>query len=141
MAWFGIAKRVPRLHMTKVAFACRDLEMLQQRIAGRAAAGEVRVPTRMRPKRAADLIGGSLYWIVKHRLIACQQILRLEDREDGRIDIVCSAELVTVAPMPRRAHQGWRYLEEGDAPSGDDGTGLGALPPQLYGRLAALALV
>jgi len=133
---------VPKLHLTRVAIACRDLEMLQKRIAGRALAGEVRVVTRMRPKRAADLIGGSLYWIVKHRLIACQEILRLEDREDGRIDIVCSADLVTVAPSPRRAHQGWRYLEDADAPtSDDDGSGVGMLPPQLYGRLAALALV
>jgi len=116
--------------------------MLQDRIASRAIAGEVRVPTRMRPKRAAELIGGSLHWIVKHRLVACQEILRFEDREDGRIDIVCSAELVTVAPKPRRAHQGWRYLEDVDAPTGgDDGSGLGALPPRLYGRLAALALV
>jgi hypothetical protein len=128
--------------MTKVAFACRDLEMLQQRIAGRAIGGEVRVVTRMRPKRAAELVGGSLYWIVKHRLIACQEILRFDDRSDGRIDIVCTDELVTVAPMPRRAHQGWRYLEEGEAPSSDDdGSGLGMLPPRLYGRLAALALV
>lgn len=102
----------------------------------------MRVATRMRPKRASELIGGSLYWIVKHRLIACQQILRFEDREDGRIDIVCSAELVTVSPMPRRAHQGWRYLEEADAPSsGGDGSGVAELPAQLYGRLAALALV
>lgn len=133
---------MPKLHLTKVAFACRDLEMLQKRIAGRAAGGEVRVVTRMRPKRAAELIGGSLYWIVKHRLIACQEILRFDDRSDGRIDIVCTDELVTVAPMPRRAHQGWRYLEEGDAPSSDDdGSGLGMLPPRLYGRLAALALV
>jgi hypothetical protein len=133
---------VPTVHLTKVAFACRDLEMLQQRIAGRAAAGEVRVVTRMRPKRAAELIGGSLYWIVKHRLIACQEILRFDDREDGRIEIVCSAELVTVSPRPRRAHQGWRYLEEEDAPSADeDESGLGMLPPRLYGRLAALALV
>ena len=133
---------MPKLPLTKVAFACRDLGMLQQRIAGRAVAGEVRVVTRMRPKRAGELIGGSLYWIVKHRLIACQEILRFDDRDDGRIDIVCSAELVTVAPMPRRAHQGWRYLEETDAPGAEDeGTGLGALPPQLYGRLAALALV
>jgi hypothetical protein len=47
-----------------------------------------------------------------------------------------------VAPMPRRAHQGWRYLEDCDAPSQDDGgSGLAELPPQLYGRLAALALV
>jgi hypothetical protein len=133
---------VPKLHLTKVAFACRDLEMLQQRITGRAAGGEVRVATRMRPKRAAELIGGSLHWIVKHRLVACQEIFRLEDREDGRIDIVCSAELVTVSPKPRRAHQGWRYLEEVDAPSDDDdGSGLGMLPPRLFGRLAALALV
>jgi hypothetical protein len=128
--------------MTKVAFACRDLEMLQQRIAGRAIDGEVRVVTRMRPKRAAELVGGSLYWIVKHRLVACQEIVRFDDREDGRIEIVCSAELVTVSPMPRRAHQGWRYLEEADAPSvDDDGSGLGLLPPRLYGRLAELALV
>lgn len=133
---------MPKLNLTKVAFACRDLEMLQQRIAGRAVAGEVRVVTRMRPKRAPELIGGSLYWIVKHRLIACQEILRFDDREDGRIDIVCSAELVTVSPRPRRAHQGWRYLEEEDASSPDeDESGLGMLPPRLYGRLAALALV
>ena len=128
--------------MTKVAFACRDLDALQRRIAGRSIDGEVRVPTRMRPKRSAELIGGSLYWIVKHRLVGCQEILRLEDRDDGRIDIVCSAELVAVSPRPRRAHQGWRYLEHCDAPStDDDGTGLGALPPRLYGKLASLALV
>ena len=133
---------MPRLHLTKVAFACRDLEALQRRIAGRAIAGDVRVVTRMRPKRAAELIGGSLYWIVKHRLVACQEIVRFDDRDDGRIDIVCAAELVAVSPLPRRAHQGWRYLEDADAPKGeDDGSGLGALPPQLYGRLAALALL
>ena len=134
---------MPSLHLTKVAFACRDLDMLQQRVGSRAIDGEMRVATRMRPKRAPELIGGSLDWIVKHRLVACQQILRFDDREDGRIDIVCSAELVGVPPRPRRAHQGWRYLEDADAPhAGDeDGSGLGELPPQLYGRLAALALV
>ena len=128
--------------MTKVAFACRDLEALQQRVAQRVENGEVRIVTRMRPKRAAELIGGSLYWIVKHRLVAGQEILRFEDRTDGRIDIVCSSELTVVMPTPRRAHQGWRYLEATDAPTAeDDGSGLGALPPQLYGRLAALALL
>jgi len=133
---------VPTLHLTKVAFACRDLDALKERIARRAVGDEVRIATRMRPRRAAELVGGNLYWIVKHRLIAGLEILRFEDREDGRIDIVCSAELKTVAPMPRRAHQGWRYLEEADAPSAhDDGSGIGTLPPQLYGRLAALALV
>ena len=133
---------MPKLHLTKVAFACRDVDALQLRIANRAVDGEVRIATRMRPKRAAELVGGNLYWILKHRLVAGIEILRFEDREDGRIDIVCAAEMLAVSPMPRRAHQGWRYLEEADAPgTDDDGSGLGALPPRLYGRLASLALV
>lgn len=95
----------------------------------------------MRPKRSAELVGGSLYWIVKHRLIACQEILRFEDRDDGKIDIVCSAVLRIVPPIARRAHQGWRYFEaEVSADEGGD-TGLAELPAKLYGRLAALALV
>jgi hypothetical protein len=133
---------VPKLHLTKVAFACRDADALALRIASRACEGQLRVATRMRPRRAEELVGGNLYWIVKHRLVACNAILALEDRPDGRIDIVCSAESVLVAPTHRRAHQGWRYLEDKDAPSaGDDGTGLADLPPRLYGRLASLALV
>jgi hypothetical protein len=130
------------LHLTKVAVGCASLEALQNRIARRVSGDVVRVPTRMRPKRGQELVGGSLHWIVKHRIVDRQQILRLDDRSDGRIDIVCSAELVMVPPRPKRAHQGWRYLEEKDAPTGeDDGTGLGNLPPRLYGKLAALALV
>lgn len=96
----------------------------------------------MRPRRAAELIGGGLYWIVKHRLVGCNAILRIEDRDDGRIDIVCSPELVMVTPKHRRAHQGWRYLADEDAPSDEeDGTGFATLPPRLYGRLSALALL
>ena len=133
---------MPNLHLTKVAFACRDVDALAARVAERASGGELRIATRMRPRRAAELVGGNLYWIVKHRIIGGNEILRLEDRDDGRIDIVCSAELVRVTPVHRRAHQGWRYLEEGRAPTaGDDGTGLTDLPPRMYGRLAALALV
>jgi hypothetical protein len=127
--------------MSKVAFACRDLEMLQARIASRAVGGEVRVATRTRPKRAAELIGGSLYWIVKHRMIACQQILRFDDREDGRIDIVCSSALTPVVPIARRAHQGWRYYEAEEVVAEEQVSGLAELPPQLFGKLAALALV
>lgn len=133
---------MPNLHLTKVAVGCASIEALQNRIARRAGKGEVRVPTRMRPKRMEELVGGSLHWIVKHRIVARQEILRFEDRGDGRINIVCSAELVTITPTPKRAHQGWRYLELSDAPSGeDDGSGLSELPPSMYAKLAALALV
>jgi len=131
------------LHLTKVAVGCASLEALQNRIERRVSGeGVVRVPTRMRPKRMAELVGGSLHWIVKHRIVARQEILRFEDRSDGRLNIVCSGDLVMVPPKPKRAHQGWRYLEENDAPTGEaDGTGLSDLPPRLYGKLAALALV
>lgn len=128
------------LHLTKVAFGCRTLEALQKRVATRARDGEVRVVTRLRPKRMDELVGGSLHWIVKHRIIGRQQILRFEDRPDGRIDIVCSAELVVVPALPKRGHQGWRYLET-EVTEEADPSGIADLPPRLYGKLAALALV
>lgn len=129
------------LHLTKVAVGCASIDALRNRIARRVtASGEVRVPTRMRPRRAAELIGGSLHWIVKHRIVACQQILRLDDRSDGRIDIVCAPDLIVLSPIPKRAHQGWRYFEPHGEPATDD-SGVGDLPPALYGKLSALALL
>ena len=131
---------MPTLHLTKVAFGCRTLEALQKRVTARAREGEVRIVTRMRPKRMDELVGGSLHWIVKHRIIGRQQILRFEDRSDGRLDIVCSDELIVLPPVPKRGHQGWRYLES-EITEDADPTGVADLPPRLYGKLAALALV
>ena len=128
------------LHLTKVAFGCRTVDAVVKRVAARTHDGEMRVATRMRPKRMDELIGGSLHWIVKHRLIGRQTILRFEDRKDGRIDIILSGELELIPPMPRRAHQGWRYLAEEEVPD-DAGDGLADLPPRVYAKLAALNLV
>ena len=131
-----------KLHLTKVAFACRDLRRAeQQRITKRSS----RANCGWSDAHAAEALSRAdrrhLYWI-QAPAGRGSEILRLEDREDGRIDIVCSAELSAVSPIPRRAHQGWRYLDSGRAPgTDDDGSGLGALPPKLYGQLAALALV
>lgn len=130
------------LGLTKVAYGCASLAAVERKVARWSAGGELRVPTRMRPKRAAECIGGHLHYIVKHRIVARLEILRFEDRPDGRIDIVCADRVEPLSPAPRRAHQGWRYLEETDAPAADgDGSGLGQLPPRLYGKLAALMLV
>lgn len=128
------------LHLTKVAFGCRSIDSLEKRVAARTRDGEMRVATRMRPKRMTELVGGSLHWIVKHRLIARQEILRFEDRKDGRIDIVLAGRLELIPPAPKRAHQGWRYLEAEAVPV-NVGDGLADLPPRLYVKLAALALV
>lgn len=128
------------LHLTKVAVGCRDLDALRRRSAERSLDGVRRIATRHRPRRSEELVGGNLYWIVRHRLVACQRILGFDERSDGRIDIVCSAQLAAIAPVPRRAHQGWRYLQSSEFPA-DDGSGIGELPPALFGRLSSLALV
>ena len=43
----------------------------------------------------------------------------------------------------KRGHQGWRYLAAADAPPdlGEGGDDLDALPPDLAGKLAVLALI
>jgi hypothetical protein len=132
------------LNISKVAVGCASLDALRARQALRLADGIVPVVTRFRPKRADELVGGSIFWIVKHRIAARQTILGFADREeDRRIVIRLHPELVPVRALPRRAHQGWRYLAAEDAPldlDGDD-TGLAALPPELSARLASLALI
>ncbi len=128
--------------MTRVAVGCADYPALETRIANYSADGEIRFATRFKPKRADELIGGKLHFIVKHILVARVEILRFEDRSDGRIDIVCVADLERVHPQPKRAHQGWRYLADADAPKGvDDASGIGELPPELYRELAKLSLI
>ncbi len=132
------------LHITKVAVGCPTIEDLRTRTEGRAADGEVRIVTRYRPKRAEELIGGSLFWIVKHSLAVRQQILGFADSEDGRRCIIrLEARLIPVRARPKRAHQGWRYLAGGDAPEDFDGgdADLAQMPAGLIGELSALALI
>lgn len=132
------------LHITKVAVGCPGIDELGARIAARAVDGEVGITTRYRPKRADELIGGSLYWIIKHRLAVRQLILGFAESEDGqRCLIRLEARLVPVRARPKRAHQGWRYLAAQDAPADLDGSDadLAELPAKLIGELSALALI
>jgi hypothetical protein len=133
------------LHITKVAVGCAEIDTLRARLDSRAQDGETYIVTRFRPKRESELIGGSLYWIVKHRLIARQEILGFADDPDGKkCRIILSAELRPVRAHPKRAHQGWRYLPGADAPAdlgGAEAEGMAALPGHLAAELAALALI
>jgi hypothetical protein len=137
------------LHLTKVAFGATSVDHLAERLAARAADGPVFLTTRYLPKRheeiagAAADAGGSLFWILKHQLIARSPILRFGEAEGGRVAIHIDPALVLVQARPKRAHQGWRYLEAADAPVdlGGEADGLAAMPPALVGRLAELALI
>jgi hypothetical protein len=133
------------LHLTKVAFGATSVDQLAERLRLRAQAGPVLLTTRYLPKRHEEVAGqGSLFWIVKHMLVARSPILGFGDAEGGRVAIRLDAELRIVEARPKRAHQGWRYLEAGDAPldlGAGTADGVAALPPALVGRLAELALI
>ncbi len=133
-----------KLNLSKVAVGCGDLAALAARLASRAEGGEVAITTRYRPTRYDEVVGGSLFWIIRHQFVARQTIIGFGQTDNGaRTLIRLEASLVAVTPRPRRAHQGWRYLAGDDAPAdlASDPTGLSELPPELLGALAALALV
>lgn len=148
---FVTATNVSQLHISKVAVGCSGLEALRRRQEGRLVAAAsapsgtsfVPIVTRFRPKRAEELLGGSIYWILQHRLTARQRILGFANSAgDGRTIIELDPELVPVRPHPKRAHQGWRYLPAEDAPADlAEGDAAGLLPPPLAQALSALALI
>lgn len=137
-------ERAAVLHLTKVAFGVASLEELDERLNARAAAGTLFLTTRYLPKRHAEIAGqGSLFWILKHNLVARSPVLGFDEAEGGRTAILLGHPLVRVRPQPKRAHQGWRYLEGADAPVDlAEGMGdAGGLPGALQSELAALGLL
>lgn len=129
------------LHITKVAYGADSLDDIRQWFAGRAAP---MVTTRYLPKRHEEIAGqGSLFWIHKHALVARSPILGFGEAESGRIAIHIDPKLILVQARPRRAHQGWRYLEHADAPLdlGEAGEAIASMPPKMIGELSALALL
>ena len=129
--------------MTKVAYGLDSLPALAERIERREAQGGMVMTTRYLPKRHEEMVGGSLYWIIKHQLVARSQIIRFGEAEGGRVAIHLRPELVLVQARAKRAHQGWRYLEDADAPAdlGDAGAEIAAMPPEMVGALSDLALI
>ena len=104
--------------------------------------------TRMWPKRGEELLNdGSIYWVIKGVVLCRQTVLRLDEvtGSDGirRCAIVLDPQLVPVAATPKRAFQGWRYLQTTDAPpdlsqsrpNDDD------LPPELQAALASIGIL
>ena len=113
-----------RVHLIKLSVgtdSVEDLARWQARRRSESGDGRCRHVTRMWPRREADVLrGGSIYWVIKG-LVQCRQpIVGFEEviRGDGirRCALVLGPDLIRVAPAPRRAFQGWRYLDPADAP-------------------------
>jgi hypothetical protein len=144
------------LHMIKLCVGADSIEDLAQwqkgRLAAQRKAGEkprLFHGTRMVPKRQTELLdGGSLYWVIKGVIQVRQRITGFGEgrKQDGTpcCLVYLDRQLVPTSPVPRRAFQGWRYLEPDDAPADLDARaaqGLALLPPQMRKELADLGLI
>lgn len=141
------------LHLIKLCVGCESIddlaEWIERKLAEKRAAGvkpEQFHVTRMVPKRIAELLdGGSLYWVIKGNVQVRQSLLDVrpftDDEGIGRCRLVMEPKLVPTDWQPKRAFQGWRYLEPKDAPpdirKGKKGT---SLPPAFLAELAGLGL-
>ena len=138
------------LHLVKLCVGIERPEELAAWQAYRALNGQSKFwhVTRMWPRRGPELVaGGSLYWVMRGAIACRQRIVGLEEvrGEDGvrRCKIMLAPDLVRVAHTPRRAFQGWRYLEHGDAPPdlGPVGETADDLPDDLRDALAAIGVL
>lgn len=110
------------LNLLKLCVGAEKVEDLVHWQATRWAGVAPRHITRMWPKREDELLkGGSLYWVFKGLVLARQRLTALEEvtGEDGirRCALILSPEIVRTEAQPRRAFQGWRYLDIKDAPA------------------------
>jgi len=144
------------LHLIKLCVGADSIDDLAQwqkdRLAAMRRAGEKPVlahRTFQTPKRREEILdGGSLYWVIKGVVQVRQPIrdLREGTKDDGTpcCLIVLDKALIPVHPVPRRAFQGWRYLDAAAAPpdvKGMSAAALAGLPPKMRKDLADLGLL
>lgn len=132
------------LNMTRIAFGAESPAHLRDRLEAHASIGEVRLTTRYLPKRHPEMEGGSLFWILNHSLIGRSPLIGFMDNGEGRTWIRLRPQLIPVRSIPKRAHQGWRYLEEKDAPpdlGSADADGRDEMPSKMLGELMKMGLV
>ena len=143
------------LHLIKLCVGADSIEDLRDWVSRRSliaiAAGlepHSSHTTRMVPKRIEEIVnGGSLYWVIKGQVSARQRLIDIRPFTDGegigRCHLVMEPVVVPVEPRPFRPFQGWRYLQDKDAPRDIDGRSgdLGVMPEQMRRELAELGLL
>lgn len=115
------------IHMIKLIVGCETLDQyaLWQAQEVMDYHGQPAVPcwTRFSPKRADEILhtGGSLYRVMKSRIVCRSRILgfeMVETKSHGtRCMIMQDPEIITTVNAPHRPFQGWRYLEPAKAPA------------------------
>lgn len=135
------------LHLLKLCVGVSEVdELVAWQKRRRAQGSDLFHTTRMIPRRKDELLdGGSLYWVIRGQ-IQCRQ--RLTDicpftDEEGirRCRLMLDHEIVPTRPQPRRAFQGWRYIEDTDVPKDLPSGALDDVPPQMRAELVELGLL
>jgi hypothetical protein len=129
--------------MIKLCVGCDTVDEL---LAWRRETSKVGQPwilrTKQTPKRAQELLeGGSLYRVYKGYVLSRQRILSVATVGDGvarRCEIELDESVVLTLATPRRAFQGWRYLDPTEAPPDLAVAGVADLPMDLAKRLREL---
>jgi hypothetical protein len=143
------------LHLVKLCVGCdsvADLEdWIKQKLGEKKRRGQKSEhihTTRMVPKRAEELTGGgSLFWVIRGQVMCRERILDIRPFTDkdgiGRCRVVLDGKLTLVEPRPRSAFQGWRYLEDKEAPRDLSRAAPGAskMPEQMRRELRELGLL
>ncbi|QDH13734.1 DUF1489 family protein [Formicincola oecophyllae] len=141
----------PTLHMIKLCVGCDTPDQLRAWGRQNRHGDGTWVGTRMMPKQAEALVGGSLYRVMGG-FITCRQPItgfRTVTRDDGTKGtlILVTDEVIEVEATLRRPFQGWRYLKPEDAPPDLDPllakamANQNAMPPSIRKRLAELGIV
>ena len=112
-------------HLIKLAAGCSDIDQLASRQTGKSVRhsdrGHVCITTKRTPRRVDELLedGGSLYWVINHR-IACRQVINDIETLEGDHGKYCAirldAQIVRTWAVRKKPFQGWRYLEADNAP-------------------------
>ncbi len=143
------------LHILKLCVGCNSVEELaawQHRRLATMREGnpdaELMHVTRQTPRREGFGPGSSIYWVIGGYIRARQKITALREIRgaDGipRCGLALDPVIVATEPGPRRAFQGWRYLNAADAPP-DLASGAAhadaAMPPAMRQALTELRLI
>ena len=106
------------LHLIKLSVGTEDVADLaawHQDRRAQTADGFPRHITRMWPKKEAEVLAGSIYWVIGGFVRVRQRILEIREEEwDDQTPcaaLVLDPELVLVEARPMKPFQGWRYLK------------------------------
>lgn len=117
-----------RVNLLKTAAGLQEIDQLIERQRGNRMVYEGQKATyaytRYMPKRYDEILrtDGSIYWILKGRIQVRQKILGFEMTKDEGDEfewckIVVEPQLWMTVAKPKKAIQGWRYLDEKDTPA------------------------